>query len=95
MFLQLGVPVLGVVENMTAFIPPDRPEISYALFGSGGGALLAEEAGVPLLAQIPMELAVVDGGDGGRPVVLAQPDSASARAFLELALGLPIPTPAG
>lgn len=95
MFLQLGVPVLGVVENMTAFIPPDRPDISYALFGSGGGALLAEEAGVPLLAQIPMELAVVEGGDGGRPVVLSQPDSASARAFLELAQRLPIPTPAG
>ncbi|MGB7563920.1 MAG: Mrp/NBP35 family ATP-binding protein [Prochlorococcaceae cyanobacterium] len=95
MFLQLGVPVLGVVENMTAFIPPDRPEARYELFGSGGGALLAEEAGVPLLAQIPMELAVVDGGDGGRPVVLTQPDSASARAFFQLAERLPIPTPAG
>jgi ATP-binding protein involved in chromosome partitioning len=95
MFLQLGVPVLGVVENMTAFIPPDRPDARYELFGSGGGALLAEEAGVPLLAQIPMELVVVDGGDGGRPVVLTQPDSASARAFFELAERLPIPTPAG
>jgi ATP-binding protein involved in chromosome partitioning len=94
MFLQMGVPVLGVVENMTAFIPPDRPEARYELFGSGGGALLAGEAGVPLLAQIPMELGVVAGGDGGVPVVLAQPDSASARCFRELALRLPTPTPA-
>jgi ATP-binding protein involved in chromosome partitioning len=44
MFLQMGVPVLGVVENMTAFIPPDAPEKRYELFGSGGGQRLAQEA---------------------------------------------------
>jgi ATP-binding protein involved in chromosome partitioning len=85
MFLQMGVPVLGVVENMTAFLPPDLPGRSYALFGSGGGQRLADEAGVPLLAQLPMEMSVLEGGDGGRPVVLASPDSVSARAFLALA----------
>ena len=42
MFLQMGVPVLGVVENMSSFIPPDQPDRSYALFGSGGGQTLAE-----------------------------------------------------
>ena len=85
MFLQMGVPVLGVVENMSTFIPPDRPEASYAIFGSGGGATLAAEADVPLLAELPLEMAVVDGGDQGRPVVIARPESATARAFQSLA----------
>ncbi|MFN9546811.1 MAG: P-loop NTPase [Cyanobacteriota bacterium] len=88
MFVQMGVPVLGVVENMSWFLPPDRPEQRYALFGSGGGALLADEAGVPLLAQLPLELPVREGGDQGRPIVLAQPDSATAQAFLSLAESL-------
>jgi ATP-binding protein involved in chromosome partitioning len=85
MFLQMGVPVLGVVENMSWFLPPDQPERRYALFGSGGGALLAEEAGVPLLAQLPMELPVREGGDEGRPIVLAHRASATAQAFIALA----------
>ncbi|MFM7086233.1 MAG: Mrp/NBP35 family ATP-binding protein [Cyanobium sp.] len=85
MFLQMGVPVLGVIENMSAFIPPDAPEKRYELFGRGGGAVLAAEAGVPLLAQLPLEMPVRAGGDGGRPVVLDAPDSLSALAFLALA----------
>lgn len=85
MFLQMGVPVLGVVENMSAFVPPDAPDKRYELFGRGGGARLASEADVPLLAQLPMELAVVEGGDGGVPVVLAAPGSPTARAFQDLA----------
>jgi ATP-binding protein involved in chromosome partitioning len=85
MFLQMGVPVLGVVENMSAFIPPDAPDKSYAIFGSGGGAALAEEAGVPLLAELPLELPVREGGDRGEPVVLSAPSSATARAFVALA----------
>jgi ATP-binding protein involved in chromosome partitioning len=88
MFVQMGVPVLGVVENMSWFLPPDRPEQRYALFGSGGGALLADEAGVPLLAQLPLELPVREGGDQGRPVVLAHPESATAQAFRALAASL-------
>ncbi|MFM7169560.1 MAG: Mrp/NBP35 family ATP-binding protein [Cyanobium sp.] len=88
MFLQMGVPVLGVVENMSAFVPPDAPEKRYKLFGHGGGALLAAEAEVPLLAQLPMELAVVEGGDGGVPVVQAAPHSLTARAFADLAARL-------
>lgn len=95
MFLQMGVTVLGVVENMSAFIPPDAPDKRYALFGSGGGQQLADEAGVPLLAQLPMEMPVRECGDAGRPVVLASPESASARAFQQLAerLRVPIATP--
>lgn len=85
MFRQMGVSVLGVVENMSAFIPPDAPDRRYAIFGSGGGALLAEESGVPLLAQLPMELGVVEGGDTGLPVVLSAPQSLTAAAFTDLA----------
>jgi ATP-binding protein involved in chromosome partitioning len=85
MFLQMGVNVLGVVENMSGFIPPDAPEKRYPIFGSGGGARLAEEAGVPLLAELPLEMLVREAGDGGCPVVIAEPDSVTARAFLELA----------
>ena len=92
MFQQLGVPVLGVVENMSAFIPPDAPDKRYELFGRGGGSQLASESDVPLLAQLPMELAVVQGGDGGRPAVLSAPDSATAAAFRDLAQRLPVAT---
>jgi ATP-binding protein involved in chromosome partitioning len=88
MFLQMGIPVLGVVENMSAFIPPDAPDKRYALFGSGGGARLASEAGVPLLAELPLEMPVREGGDSGVPVVLSAPESATALAFADLAATL-------
>lgn len=88
MFLQMGVEVLGVVENMSAFIPPDAPERRYEIFGSGGGRTLADEAGVPLLAQLPLELPVREGGDSGLPVVVCAPGSATARAFTALAADL-------
>ena len=85
MFRQMGIPVLGVVENMSAFIPPDLPDRRYALFGSGGGARLAEDYDVPLLAQIPMEMPVQEGGDTGSPIVINRRDSVSATVFGTLA----------
>ena len=85
MFSQMNVPVIGVVENMSAFIPPDQPDRSYALFGSGGGNQLAKENQVPLLAQIPMEMPLQEGGDNGSPIVIRQPQSLSAKAFDHLA----------
>ena len=85
MFLQMGVAVLGVVENMSTFIPPDAPEKRYPIFGSGGGGKLAAEADVPLLAELPLEMPVREGGDSGRPVVLSAPDSQTAQAFMSLA----------
>ena len=54
-------------------------------FGSGGGATLAADYDVPLLAQIPMEMPVQEGGDSGRPIVISRPDSASAVEFQGLA----------
>ncbi len=88
MFLQMGVTVLGVVENMSAFIPPDAPDKRYEIFGRGGGERLATEAGVPLLAQLPLEMPVREGGDSGRPVVLSAPESATGQAFRDLAARL-------
>jgi ATP-binding protein involved in chromosome partitioning len=75
--------VVGVVENMSRFVTPDGS--SFAVFGEGGGAALAEEIGAPLVGEIPLEPAVSEGGDRGRPVVLDVPDSAAAHAFRELA----------
>ena len=85
MFRQMSIPVLGVVENMSAFIPPDQPEKRYALFGEGGGQTLADEFETTLLAQVPLEMPVHAGGDQGSPIVISQPDSASAASFKQLA----------
>jgi ATP-binding protein involved in chromosome partitioning len=75
--------VVGVVENMSEFVAPDGSR--HAVFGEGGGAALAEEIGVPLVARIPIEPAVSSGGDSGRPVALDAPDSVAGRAFAALA----------
>jgi ATP-binding protein involved in chromosome partitioning len=88
--------VAGVVENMSAFVCEHGT--SYALFGEGGGQQLADDAGVPLLAQIPLEPAVVSGGDSGSPVALGE--GPAAEAFRDLAARLvdeavPLPEMAG
>lgn len=85
MFQQLGVTVLGLVENMSYFIPPDLPNRRYDIFGSGGGEALAAEMGVPLLGQVPLELPVREGGDLGQPILIADPQSASAQALRAIA----------
>jgi ATP-binding protein involved in chromosome partitioning len=74
------LPVVGVVENMAGFTTEDGRH--YQLFGSGGGSDLADELGVPLLAQVPLDPLVVAGGDDGMPVVAAHPDAPSARAII-------------
>ena len=82
--------VAGVIENMSTFTC-DHGE-SYALFGEGGGAQLAEDAGVPLLGRIPLEAAVSLGGDEGEPVVLSDGPAADAfRAIADLILTEAIP----
>ena len=84
MFQQLNVPVLGIVENMSYFIPPDMPDKQYDIFGSGGGEKASEELGVPLIGCVPLEIDVRQGGDRGIPIVVAQPESASAKALVEI-----------
>jgi ATP-binding protein involved in chromosome partitioning len=75
--------VVGVVENMSEFVAPDGSR--HAVFGEGGGAALAAEIGVPLVARIPIEPAVSLGGDVGRPVAIEAPGSPAGVAFAELA----------
>ena len=88
MFQQMNVPVLGIVENMSYFIPPDMPDKQYDIFGSGGGSKTATELGVPLLGCIPLEISTRVGGDSGVPIVVADPDSASAKALKAIALNI-------
>jgi len=85
MFKQLGVPLLGVVENMSAFIPPDMPHKKYEIFGKGGGKILAEENNLPLLAQIPIEITLVNESNKGVPISISEPDKESSVKFKELA----------
>lgn len=80
MFERVKTPVLGIVENMSGFVCPCC-DTRYELFGSGGGQALAEETGLPLLGQVPLEPAVREGGDAGAPTVLATPDSPAGRAL--------------
>ncbi len=70
MFRRVNVDVLGVIENMSWFSPPDMPEKKYPIFGEGGGRAVAAESGAPLLGEIPITLATREGGDEGLPVVL-------------------------
>ncbi|HAX84918.1 MAG TPA: sodium:proton antiporter [Cyanobacteria bacterium UBA11370] len=85
MFQQMGVSVLGIVENMSYFIPPDLPDLQYDLFGSGGGEKTSKELGIPLLGCIPLEISLRQGGDRGLPIVMAEPESASAKALVAIA----------
>jgi ATP-binding protein involved in chromosome partitioning len=80
---KVNLAVIGVIENMSWFIGDDGTR--YELFGSGGGQVLADQLGVPLLGQVPLVRALREGGDDGRPIVVAQPDDEAARAFRAIA----------
>jgi ATP-binding protein involved in chromosome partitioning len=70
MFEKVNVDILGIVENMSYFVPPDMPEKKYYIFGEGGGKTIADESGVSLLGQVPLDINMREGNDGGMPVVL-------------------------
>ena len=67
---KIGVPVLGVVENMSWFTPAELPNNRYYIFGEGGGRKLAEETGTKLLAQVPLVQSVREASDEGAPIAL-------------------------
>ncbi|MGB3534604.1 MAG: Mrp/NBP35 family ATP-binding protein [Microcoleaceae cyanobacterium] len=85
MFQQLGVSILGIVENMSYFIPPDMPGKRYDIFGSGGGKKTAEDLGVPLIGSIPLEMPVRQGSDDGVPIVVSEPESIAAQELSAIA----------
>lgn len=81
---QINVPVLGIVENMSYFVPEDMPDKKYHIFGKDGAKHLAETMNVPLLGQIPLVQSIREAGDAGRPAVL-QGDTIQAKAFKDFA----------
>ncbi|MGI9030548.1 MAG: Mrp/NBP35 family ATP-binding protein [Ilumatobacteraceae bacterium] len=83
MAAKVNLSVRGVIENMAWFTGDDGKR--YELFGAGGGAELAAELDVPLLAQLPLVPALRAGGDEGRPIAAVDPDSETGRAFHDLA----------
>ena len=80
---KVHLDVKGVIENMSWFTGDDGKR--YEIFGSGGGAELAQELGVPLLAQLPLIPALREGGDTGRPIAAVDPHSEAGAAFHRLA----------
>ena len=85
MFEQVSIPVLGVIENMSYFVPPDMPDKRYDIFGTGGGQKLANDYNLRFLGEVPLGMEVREGGDAGVPVVVANPDSTQAKAFRAVA----------
>lgn len=83
MFRQLDVPLFGVVENMSYLELPDGTRMD--VFGTGGGERLAREAGIPFIGAVPMDPNVRQGGDSGKPVVIAHPTSPVAKALSAIA----------
>lgn len=81
---KVRVPILGLVENMAWFTPAELPDNKYYIFGREGCRRLAEEMGVPLLAQIPIVQSICDSGDSGQPAAL-DVASPTGQAFLALA----------
>ncbi|MBV6638732.1 MAG: Mrp/NBP35 family ATP-binding protein [Mameliella sp.] len=87
MFRQLNVPILGMIENMSTHICSNCGHEEH-VFGHGGVAAEAQKLGVPLLAEVPLDLQIRLASDGGAPIVTSKPDSAQAQAFHAIASAL-------
>jgi len=83
MFRQVGVPVLGIIENMSYFL--DESQTPISIFGRGGGEQLAAEFSTTLLGQIPIDPRVCIGGDNGSPISLTYPEALVSQTFRQLA----------
>jgi ATP-binding protein involved in chromosome partitioning len=84
MFEKVDVRILGIVENMSTFICPECGH-HEAIFGEGGGQRLADQYNVPFLGALPLDIRIREQTDGGRPTVVAEPDSEIAREYRKLA----------
>lgn len=80
MFRKTHVPLLGLIENMSAYICPKCGHEAH-IFGHGGAKAEAERLGLPFLGEIPLDLSIRLAGDAGAPVVSAHPESREAEAF--------------
>ena len=88
---KFDLEIVGVVENMAGFTTHEGER--FTIFGEGGGQLLADELDVPLLAKVPLEEALREGADEGRPLVVEQPDAPASQAIFHLARGIIASTP--
>jgi ATP-binding protein involved in chromosome partitioning len=88
---KVKLEVAGVIENMSGFVTPDGER--YAIFGEGGGQLLADELDVPLLAEVPLTMPLREQADAGTPLVASDPDDPAAQAIRQAARGLVALTP--
>ncbi len=84
MFRKVNVDVLGIVENMSYFVPDDMPEKKYRIFGEGGGARIAEETETEFLGQVPLTMQMREANDGGMPVVIKFEDSITSQSIIEI-----------
>ena len=87
MMQQVKVPILGIVENMSGFTCPSCREVTH-IFHQGGGMKIADSLGVPFLGAIPLDPAIVDCGDEGRPLVIAHPGAPAAAVYRDIAATL-------
>jgi ATP-binding protein involved in chromosome partitioning len=84
MFRKVDVPVLGIVENMSVFVCPNCGHESH-VFSHGGAKREAEKLGMDFLGELPLDMEIRETSDGGRPVVVSNPDSPHAKAYVEIA----------
>ncbi|NDW07088.1 Mrp/NBP35 family ATP-binding protein [Jiella pacifica] len=84
MFQKVDVRVLGIVENMSYFVAPDTGN-RYDIFGHGGAKAEAERLGVPFLGEVPIEMAIRESSDSGRPVVATDPEGPHSAAYRDIA----------
>lgn len=85
MFQKVNVPVLGIIENMAYFTPPDMPDKKYHIFGKDGARKLADKLQVPFLGEVPLEQAMREGGDNGLPVAADDELTISGKAITDIA----------
>ncbi|KAL6271507.1 hypothetical protein ACE6H2_028418 [Prunus campanulata] len=84
MFSKVEVPILGIVENMSCFKCPNCAE-RWFIFGEGGSRKTAAEMGVDFAGEIPLEVGIRQGSDGGIPIVISAPDSDVSKAYVDIA----------
>ncbi len=88
---KVDLELLGVIENMSGFTTPDGQR--FTIFGEGGGEILADELGVPLLGKVPLSEDLREHADSGTPLVLAEPDAPASQAIRAAARGIVAATP--
>src|SRR5712671_1982592 len=84
MFEKVNVPLLGLIENMSGFCCPACDQVT-PIFGHGGARLEAESRGIAYLGAIPLDIAIRETSDDGRPIVATEPDGVHARHYTDIA----------